>query len=83
VFAVANPPVDVQLTARVGALESSDVEQDGRLTALELGGGGEVDPEALQALIDDSIAVHVQAAAPHPVYDDTPSLSLIFANGLV
>lgn len=32
------------------------------------------------AEIDAAIAAHAQAPAPHPAYDDMPSLSLIFQN---
>lgn len=69
------------LTGRVDTLEASDVEQDSRLDVLEALSGGGLD--AVQELIDDTVAVHVDAAEPHPVYDDLPSLQLLFENGLI
>lgn len=33
--------------------------------------------------VDTVIAPHVNSATPHPTYDDLPSLTLIFDNGLV
>lgn len=30
-----------------------------------------------------AINAHIANATPHPAYDDTPSLSLVFENGLV
>jgi hypothetical protein len=84
VISVPTPVGDPALAARVGALEVSDAEQDDRLLALELsGGGGGIDPDAVQELIDDTVAVHVAAPEPHPAYDDIPSLTLLFQNGLV
>lgn len=47
------------------------------------GGSTGMDPGAVQGLIDDSIAAHVQADLPHPAYDDLPSLTILFENGLV
>lgn len=41
------------------------------------------DLEAVQELIDESVGAHVNDATPHPAYDDLPSLTLIFENGLV
>jgi hypothetical protein len=84
VISVPTPTGDPALAARVGALEASDAEQDVRLLELELGsGGGGIDPEAIQELIDDTVAAHVADPTPHPAYDDLPSLTLIFNNGLV
>jgi hypothetical protein len=65
---------------RLQTLEDSDDEQDDRLAALEVASG---DPDAVQDLIDTSLDAHIQDARPHPVYDDLPSLSLIFENGLI
>jgi len=45
--------------------------------------GGGMTEEAAQVLIDDNIGVHVNDTTPHPAYDDTPSLVLLFNNGLV
>jgi hypothetical protein len=36
---------------------------------------GESGTEALQS--------HIESSTPHPVYDDLPSLNLLFENGLV
>jgi hypothetical protein len=41
------------------------------------------DMAAVQGMIDGSIATHVQAAEPHPAYDEMPSLRLVFENGLI
>lgn len=41
------------------------------------------DDEHIQELIDTSVSAHVNDATPHPFYDDVPSLSLLFENGLV
>jgi hypothetical protein len=68
------------LTQRVTDLETVDDTQNGRLSALELASG---DPAAVQTQIDESISAHVNAVAPHPVYDDLPSLTLLFENGLI
>jgi hypothetical protein len=40
-------------------------------------------PDDVPDLIDAAITTHVQAPAPHPAYDDLPSLQLLFENGLV
>lgn len=50
------------------------------VTTIPSGGLGS---DVVQEMIDDSIDVHVEAVEPHPAYDDLPSLSLIFENGLV
>ena len=34
-------------------------------------------------VLSDAIETHSVSPAPHPVYDDLPSLSLIFKNGLL
>lgn len=47
------------------------------------GGSTGIDPVTVQVMINDSVAEHVQAAQPHPYYDDLPSLTLLFENGLV
>lgn len=65
---------------RLDTLEASDDEQDDRLLALEAASG---DPGAVQELVDDAIETHVQAPTPHPAYDDLPSFTLLFENGLV
>mgnify|MGYP001074090410 CR=1 FL=1 len=41
------------------------------------------DPEAVEELVEGLIDVHVNDATPHPAYDDLPSFTLIFENGLV
>lgn len=40
-------------------------------------------PDAIQGLIDTSVATHRDSPLPHPVYDDLPSLSLLFENELI
>lgn len=40
------------------------------------------DPGAIQEMIDTSVSTHVQTAEPHPAYDDMPSLTILFENGL-
>lgn len=39
------------------------------------GGGGGLDPAALQA--------HISSPNPHPIYDDGPSLALLYQNAKV
>lgn len=41
-------------------------------------GGGETLPPDQQSLLD-----HIEAAEPHPVYDDGPSLFLLYENAKV
>lgn len=41
------------------------------------------DLSVVQELIDTTVAAHRQSAQPHPAYDDIPSLTLIFENGLI
>lgn len=43
------------------------------------GGGLQV----IEDLIDSTVQAHVDAAEPHPAYDDLPSLVLLFENGLI
>jgi len=33
--------------------------------------------------IDLAMTTHIQAPTPHPAYDDTPDLTLLFLNGLI
>lgn len=40
------------------------------------------DPEAVQGMIDESLFAHINDLTPHPAYDDIPSLSTLFENGL-
>lgn len=40
------------------------------------------DLEAVQDMIDESVDLHVNDTAPHPVYDNIPSLVILFENGL-
>lgn len=54
-----------------------------RVAALEEAAGGGLGPDAAQDLIDTAVAAHAQSSEPHPAYDNLPSLSLIFENGLV
>jgi len=32
---------------------------------------------------DAALLAHIQSPTPHPVYDDLPSLTLLFENGLI
>ena len=45
--------------------------------------GSSAGVEIIQEMIDDTVEVHVSAPAPHPAYDDLPSFTLLFENGLV
>jgi hypothetical protein len=94
VITVPNPPADATLGPRVSAaeieldahriridtLEDSDDWQDSRLLALEAASG---DPDAVQEIVDASVGAHIADTTPHPAYDDLPSLTLRFLNGLV
>jgi len=50
------------------------------LQQLQLDG---VDPEALRPVVADIVDEHVESAAPHPIYDEMPDLTLIFENNLL
>lgn len=39
--------------------------------------------DAGQVAIDSAINAHVADTAPHPTYDDMPSLRLLYENGLI
>lgn len=39
--------------------------------------------EPVEAVSEAEFLAHVQASEPHPAYDDIPSLTLLFENGLV
>lgn len=49
--------------------------QDG----ISIGDGGGVTPEQLAS----TVQAHIISTQPHPVYDDLPSLTLLFENGLM
>lgn len=36
-----------------------------------------------ESAITTAVITHVQSPAPHPAYDDTPDLTLLFQNGLI
>jgi len=38
---------------------------------------------AVRPVVDSALTTHIQDELAHPSYDDLPSLSLIFTNGLV
>ncbi len=40
-------------------------------------------PDDPTGIPDDALAEHVNSETPHPVYDDGPSLSLLYANAKV
>lgn len=65
---------------RLDTLEQSDQEQNDRILAIEATSG---DPDAVGNIVNAALSVHVQAAEPHPAYDDMPDLALIFESGLV
>lgn len=45
---------------------------------------GEQGPPGHDALADDALlGMHILDPTPHPPYDDQPSLTLLFENGLV
>jgi hypothetical protein len=43
---------------------------------------GGVPAEEVQQMIDASVTTHVNDTSPHPAYDDIPSLTVLFENGL-
>lgn len=43
---------------------------------------GTIDPEVVEAAVEEVLETHVDSPTPHPVYDEIPSLTLIFENGL-
>ena len=74
------------ITAAIGAHRADPAAHPQYATTayvdLQVATGGDLD--AVQDLIDTSVATHVQATEPHPAYDtDAPTFSLIFQNGLV
>lgn len=73
-------PLDPAETGDFGGIEDTLQEHNDRLIILESGGQS---PVGIQAMIDDTIGVHVNDTTPHPAYDDMPSLVLLFENGLV
>lgn len=65
---------DVLTPADIGAVTLADVEAvviDYLLAA---------EPGAVEPSL--ALFAHTQAPSPHPAYDDTPDLSLIFQNGI-
>lgn len=46
-------------------------------------GGSGLDEEAIADLIELAVANHIASGSPHPVYDDGPSLSLLYENAKV
>lgn len=37
----------------------------------------------VSGITEEEFMAHIQSSTPHPVYDDLPSLTLLFENGLV
>jgi hypothetical protein len=81
----ADPPLYVARSEIGTANGVAGLDDDGRvpLAQLPASSGGGLDETEVQAIVDDSIEVHVVTPEPHPAYDDLPSLTLIFQNGLV
>lgn len=73
------PGVLITATAQNAMIDVVN-EHDDDIAELQLAAG---DPDAVQELIDTAVDIHVADATPHPAYDDMPSLSIIFENGLV
>jgi hypothetical protein len=44
---------------------------------------GGVSQGLMQETITEAVQTHVEGSTPHPAYDDIPSLTLLFENGLV
>lgn len=72
-------------------LEAGEVGVELNTGRFKVGNGGSVwthlpyfipiDPN--QPVTDAALLAHIQALTPHPTYDEIPSLTLIFENGLV
>ena len=83
---MANSVIEVvgSTTSLTVSNSSVDVAVNKSLTQVVLGTSG---PQGIQGVpgIDGSAAVleHIADATPHPIYDDTPSLSLLFENGII
>lgn len=61
----------------VNALEDTFLRRDEYVA-------GVIDPEVLDAAVDNKLAAHVNSETPHPAYDiDAPSFKLLFENGLI
>ena len=43
----------------------------------------EQDAEKVAAIVEPIMTAHINAPEPHPAYDDMPSLTLLFENGLI
>jgi hypothetical protein len=41
------------------------------------------DLDVFRELVDTAVTVHVLDPEPHPAYDDGPSLTILFENGLI
>lgn len=52
---------------------------DGTVTVPSSG----IDQAVIQDMVDDALAAHTTDTTPHSSYDDLPSLSLLFENGLI
>lgn len=66
-------------------VEISNRGEDGKSAydiAVENGFTG-TEAQWLNSIGETAIASHVADPTPHPVYDDIPSLSLLFENGIV
>lgn len=79
----------VQLIAGRG-ITSTSIDEDNHLivaytdgTETDAGNIGGSSGGATENYVDDAISAHSQAQNPHPEYDDLPSLTLLYQNGLV
>lgn len=74
-----NPGVLITAAAQNAMIDVIN-EHDDDIAELQVAAG---DPDAVQELIDASLEAHINAALPHPAYDDIQSLSGLFENGLL
>ena len=67
------------LAGPVSEIDSS-IFSNGQFLAIPGPAGVQADLEAAVSVV---VEEHVQAVEPHPAYDDLPSFTLLFENGLV
>lgn len=75
--------VDITETSTAVTVNQSavDVAVTETSTSISLGTSG---PQGPKGDLDTSaINNHIDDTTPHPAYDDTPSLTLLFENGLI
>lgn len=63
--------------------QNAIIDEVNRLTQVVIDLGDNTGGGGNPGDIDDAIEAHVVDPTPHPIYDDIPSLNVLFENGLV